>query len=449
MNLSTQLFDNLPCLSKKEACEILSTPPAELDLISDYYKAAYHLSKYPGIDSENILLNILKSKDPSEPYVLARRKAVESLVKLRCLRAIPFIGNCLYSHDIYLVEIAAWALKELKCNDSQIHKKMISLLDDPRQNRRIIIQSLSELRVTDTLNWIHKFLGSSSDDKGLRGASISALFTFTGENILFDELESNLLLVNQNDRHCAVQDMIHSGSFEFIPALLRAAISPYFRLKAIDALWPYKEEYCMGMGILETLDKSIIDEISNLNILHKYDFSPNESFLVEELFSTDFSRAYLALQTLLKRDSIEIWGYVEENLERGRRDYGALYFLVLLFMKISDWEIESIEVIISFLVSALDSQWPQFMKFRPVAIKALANFSNDQFLLRLPLWLDKEKTPYWACRYAALSSIEDLIISYNNKNFYMNFRDKLVVNTKDSNWFVAYKAESVLEKYFR
>ena len=53
-------FDNLPALSKEEALEILSRPYCDLNLSSDYYKAAFHLAKYPGKDTEEALLALLK-----------------------------------------------------------------------------------------------------------------------------------------------------------------------------------------------------------------------------------------------------------------------------------------------------------------------------------------------------------------------------------------------------
>ena len=54
-------FDNLPILTQKEAFAILSTPLAHLDLSSDYYKAVFHLAKFPGKDTEKALLKLEKS----------------------------------------------------------------------------------------------------------------------------------------------------------------------------------------------------------------------------------------------------------------------------------------------------------------------------------------------------------------------------------------------------
>ena len=53
-------FDNLPPLTKQEAFSILRTPLKDLKLSSDYYKAIYHLSRYPSYETEEILLNFIK-----------------------------------------------------------------------------------------------------------------------------------------------------------------------------------------------------------------------------------------------------------------------------------------------------------------------------------------------------------------------------------------------------
>ena len=47
--------------SKEEALRILATPIEKLELSSDYYKAVFHLEKYPGPESEIALFEILKN----------------------------------------------------------------------------------------------------------------------------------------------------------------------------------------------------------------------------------------------------------------------------------------------------------------------------------------------------------------------------------------------------
>ena len=52
MNIDS--FDNLPQLSKNDALKILKTPIHQLSLASDYYKAVFHLAKYPSPETEKL-----------------------------------------------------------------------------------------------------------------------------------------------------------------------------------------------------------------------------------------------------------------------------------------------------------------------------------------------------------------------------------------------------------
>ena len=90
---------------------------------------------------------------------MARRKAVEVLARLGCRDAIPAIGRCLQSDDPYLVENAAFALKELRCQDAEIHATLVSLVDQPSQNQRVLIQSLAALGVDQALPSFRNFGG--------------------------------------------------------------------------------------------------------------------------------------------------------------------------------------------------------------------------------------------------------------------------------------------------
>ena len=73
----------------------------------------------------------------------------------------------------------------------------------------------------------------------------------------------------------------------------------------------------------------LLDNPSKLEILHRYQDKPNNEFLISELFSTDFSRCYLALKTLSSRPKEQTWPYLQSSLEKARKDYGALYFFLL------------------------------------------------------------------------------------------------------------------------
>jgi len=400
-------FDNLPPLTQEEALKILSTPISELDLASDYYKAAFHLGKFPGPVTEKALLRLVESDATEQPVVIARKKAIEGLARLQCKQAIPAIGRCLNSSDPYLVETSAWALQELGCQDQDLHRLMTSLLKDPKQHRRVLIQSLAGLNVVSAVSSIKPL--QDDDLAGVRGAALAAVFRLSSESERLLELESNLTLPNQVDRHLAIQDVIDAGNFQLLKATLRAPVTPTFRLRTVNALWPEDvDEHC-GLGLLTTLDGLICDDPDQLELVHCYDDSPSDEFLIEELFGTDFSRCYLAVQSLRSRNSLEIWDLLLQSWERAKRDYGAIYFFVVLFRYLNNLPVTAKTKIEEFNLMALDKRWPEFIKFKPAAILTLMQYSPEVGSSSLPKWLDPAQTPYWACRYAALFAVESCL----------------------------------------
>ena len=54
-------FDNLPKITKRDALNILKKPIAELKPSADYYKAVFHLEKFPCEESETVLLDFIQS----------------------------------------------------------------------------------------------------------------------------------------------------------------------------------------------------------------------------------------------------------------------------------------------------------------------------------------------------------------------------------------------------
>ena len=106
-----------------------------IQLLFFYYEAVFHLSKYPCLETEESLLTLLKSEDKSQAIVIARRKSIEVLARIGCKRAMPLIAKTLDSDDPYVVENATWALQELNCTDTKVHKSIGKLLEKPNQNQ--------------------------------------------------------------------------------------------------------------------------------------------------------------------------------------------------------------------------------------------------------------------------------------------------------------------------
>ena len=229
-------FDTLPNLSKNDALNILKTPIKDLELSSDYYKAVFHLSKYPSFETELALLELIKNESLEKSFLLAKRKAIEVLGTMRCKKAIPYICENLNSNDPYIIENCVLALVEIGCKDPQIHNLIGALLDKPNQNKRVLIQSLGRMRALSELPKIYKILDHKDLVPGIKGASIAAIANITGEIKGIENLARFLDLPNQNDRISAVQDIIDANAYMLIPLVMDTPISPFFRIRTITAL---------------------------------------------------------------------------------------------------------------------------------------------------------------------------------------------------------------------
>ena len=398
----TGAFDNIhPGLSQDDAIRLLSAPLAELESQSDPYMAAAHLINFPGRDTETALMALVADADQSQPRKLARRKAVEVLGRLGCQEAMAPIANCLSSDDPYLVENAAFALQQLNCQDAAVHQSLQQLLSDPAQNRRVLIQSLAALHVSEAEPLIASF--QTSDQPGVRGAAISASIRLGGSREQVSVLGEQTLLPNQMDRQSAIQDAINAGATELLPQILRAPVSPVFRMRALRALWPNGRPQNDGLDLIEVLDAMIVDRPEALELVHSYDQAPSVDFLIQEFFGTDFSRSYLALQTLQDHSAEQLWPRLEQRWHaEAHNDYGAHYFFIRLFSMIGPWPDEALGLMHSILSEAITTRRPQFMKSKPAAVLAMAGLN----LLKDPnttmaSWLDPQVTPFWQARYAA------------------------------------------------
>ena len=398
---SVSRFDNIHLgLTQQEALRILEQPLEALESASDYYMAASHLINFPGDSTEKALLQLLAVDSVEQPIRLAQRKAVEVLGRLNAYQAISAIGCCLKSEDPYLVENSAWALQKLGCMDPLLHQVMIDSLADPGQNRRVLIQSLAGLKVRSALAATQSLQNDSNP--GVRGAALCAIALLSDQRDQLLALEEHLTLPNQMDRQSAIQDVINAGAVDLLPSVLQAPVSPVFRMRALKALWPEGAMECEGMLLTDALDNLMRDDPSNLVLVHRYDEEPENEFLIQEFFGTDFSRCYLALQTLRHRSTEALWPLMQRGgLEEANNDYGAHYFFTRLFGFHKQWPMEAMAIISEWLVEAVDNQRPQFIKSKAAALLALASLNPLLCKRHLSRWEDVERTPWWECRYAA------------------------------------------------
>ena len=437
--VSSSRFNNIhPGLDLEESLRILSLPVAELESSSDRYMAAAQLLNFPGWQSEQALLQLLADGDKTQATQLAKRKAVEVLARLGCRDAIQSIGKCLNSDDHYLVENAAWALHQLGCQDQGFINQMVALLADRRQNRRVLIQSLAGLRVMQALPEISAL--QNDDRPGVRGAAIAAVATLSGSKDRILSLGEQLFLPNQMDRQSAIQDVIDAGAIELLEEIMRTPVSPVFRMRAVRLLWPEAQPLCNGLSLLDTLDSLLLDSPECLQLVHSYGEKQENLFLINEFFGTDFSRCYLALQTLACEPGDRLWPLLEQRwLEEAHNDYGAHYFFIRLFAMVANWGPEKTKVE-NHCEDAIFNRRPQFTKPRPAAILALLRLQPERLNALIPQLLDPVVESNWECRYASWMAVAQMItkgLSIGTQHVH------LLIETNDPSTFVESKKRQV------
>lgn len=402
-----EAFNNIhPELGLDETLRILSLSLDQLDASSDYYMAASHLINFPGEPAENALLQLVLNTSLQQPIRLARRKAVEVLARMNCKRAIAAIGGCLESDDPYLVENAAWSLQKLNCLEPELLQKMCELLKDPRQSQRVLVKSLAALGYLSASKTIADL--KDHDSPSIRSAVISAQVILNHDESRLDDLADYLFLPNQMDRQSAIQDVIDCGAARLLPDVLVSPVSPVFRLQALRCLGKDAEQIQeIDFNLIDHLDLLFIDSPEHLKLVHQYDSEPDDHFLVQELFGTDFSRCYLALKTLMQRSPEELWPLLHRRwLDDAHNDYGAHYFFVLLLAGRSDWPSASMPDVCKLLQEVMANRRPQFTKSRPAAVLAFRQPWMRVFRDGLFEILNSSDPTRWDCRYAALMVLE-------------------------------------------
>ena len=432
--MSRNQFNNLPHLSKKDALEILNKPIDNSDLSVNYYKAVFHLANYPCNETEQVLLNLIKSDNDQLEFNIARRKAIEVLASFEFKEAIPVIASYLNNNDSYLVETVIWSLSKLKCKDKDIINQISLILYSSFENKRIVIQALSNLGVKDQIEKIRLLSNDEKLSSGVKGASISFLIRHAGEKERLNELIKFLELSNQNDRHCAVQDIINSGCINAIPSVVRAPISPSFKIKAIDSLWLNEDLVIDNINLINIIDSIIIDDPNWISTLQIDDFIIDKEFLINQLFHTDFNRCYHSMIQLSKFSPDEILYSLNLKWASAKRDYGAIYFFINLYIILLNKGIYDKGIFgkIDFL---LGDSWPDYMKFRSSTILLWSRLDDERFYNNFLRFSDETVTPYWVNRYSALLSLE------LNKYHQIDELSKLFLN--DKHRFVREKAKQI------
>ena len=373
---------------------------------SDFYTAAAHLINCPCPDTENILITFLKDRiSSSQSIKIAKRKVVEVLARLGCTNAIPEIGKCLWSDDVYLVENTVWSLQTLRCQDQSLVDKMIDLLKEDIANQRIIMQCLSALDISRSVNIIRSFQNNTVP--GIRGAAISANARLTRDFKRIPEISHNLFLPNQMDRQFAVQDLIDAGAVDQIARLFSAPVSPVFKMRAVRQLY---EGHRIDFNLLLSIDSLLSCDLSVIDCVHQYDEIPSIDYLIRDLYNTDFSRCYLALKHLSLCPGPAIFPVLKKSwTDDAHNDYGAHYLFVCLFGLVSDWSLESLPWIFDILLSSISNMRPQFQKSRAASVLSLAKLMPSILLDSFPEILSTRGLFSWDIRYALIQAMDKYI----------------------------------------
>ena len=414
----TGKFNNIhPGLSLESALSILATPEKDLESSSDYYMAVCHLLNFPGVRTEDALLTVSNNESDTQAIRLARRKSLEILGRLGCRRALPALTISLDHSDPYLVENAVWSLLQLCCDDHDVHQRLIELLVQNQVNQRILIQCLAGLGVQEAIDAIQQCVKSPTDS--VRTAAISALCRLTGDRRSLNVLEPVLFSDSQMDRQMVIEDLADCKGIELLGSVLKSPVSPVFRLRFVQAVWPSPEAgtSTVKSDLVTVLDQILIDSPDSLSLKQRLNIestvSISDSF--EGLFSNDFSRCYQSLVRLSCIEGSKLWPlYLQQWNDRAFNDYGAHYFFVRLIGLVPSWPADSICILENLLLEAVENLRPQFGKSRPVALLSLLDLSPQAISWhRLVDILESPSSP-WQLQYAVLMVIERLAGQYQS-----------------------------------
>ena len=427
-------FNNLPKIDKNDAINMLRKPISKVNNLADYYKAVFHLANFPCEESEIVLLDFIKYNHERLEYKIAKRKAIEVLANFDCKKAIPIIANFLSNDDDYLVETSIWSLGKLKCKDIDIINKICALLYHKCNYKRVVIQTLAYLGVRKEIDKIRSLSTDKQSSNGVKGACLTALIKLCGEEDKLSDLIGLLRLPNQNDRHCAIQDIINAGNLSVLPTLIKSPISPSLKLKAIESLWIDELECWKNIKLINHLDLVIRDDPKNIQTLEIKKFKNDLNFFIDQLFHTDFNRCYQSIKEIEKFSPDEVLYYLNNNWDRAKSDYGAIYFFINTYKILIEKQIYDKSILdkVDFLLS---DYWPDYMKFKSSAIQILGYLDEIKFYENINNFSDNNFTPYWKNRYAVL-----LVLQNKQVNIQKKFA-KLFLN--DRHRFVRLKAKEI------
>ena len=393
-------FSNIFNLTEDQAIALLKKPLNTEDGTSERYVGAAHLINFPTDRSINALIEAIQDRDPALENRIARRKAVESLGRLKAVKALPTLKSCLAEGDPLTVENAVWAISEIGTEDESILEAIANLLTKPNQTYRVIIHTLANFNYQPAINRIEPFVDNR--DEPIASAAIASLARLKNDYTQMYRVVEFLQSDDINARRACVQDLIDTEYYPAIEAIAKAPISVAFRLRGIRLLAAkgLATEKMSFAQIEPSLDRIIRDRPTDIEMVHEYDQPPSIEFLIRELYHTDFGRCYLASKTLLEEYADKApEALLQTYTTEAHNDYGAHFHVIKLLGLLKHQP--SYEII----VEALHNTEPQFQKSRAAAAIALGNIQATQ---AIPLLKQTLETPIFDLKYACLLALEQL-----------------------------------------
>lgn len=393
-------FSNIFNLTEDQAIALLKKPLNTEDGTSERYVGAAHLINFPTERSIKALIEAVQDLDPALENRIARRKAVESLGRLRATQALPTLKTCLADSDPLTVENAVWAIGEIGTEEESTLEAIANLLTKPEQTYRVIIHTLANFHYLPALERIKPF--TSNKDKSIASAAIASVARLSDDYSQMPEVVQFLQDSDITVRRGCIQDLIDTEYYGAIAAIAKAPISIAFRLRGMRLL-AAKGLATGKLNFAEiepSLNRIIRDRPQDIDLVHEYDQPPAIEFLIRELYHTDFGRCYLASKTILEVYPHEaVASLLKTYQDEAHNDYGAHFHVVKLLGLLKH------QPSYDLIVEALQNTSPQFQKSRSAAAIALGNLHAT---LAIPLLKQTLDTPIFDLKYACLLALEKL-----------------------------------------
>lgn len=391
-------FNSFFNLTEEQAIALLDTPQDQIGEEDSRYIAASHLINFSSDKAIAALIRAIQQTDDALDNRIVRRKSVETLGRLQATRSLPIIRECLADSDCFLTENAVWAIGEIGTNDIGILEEIAQLLDRPSQSYRVIIQTLAKLDYQPALERIRKF--TNNTDLPLSSAAITAVCRLTRDYAEMEKVVDLLHNASVIARRLSVQDLIDAKYYAAIANISTCPVSLVFRLRGIRMLAEdgLREGAIAFADVQPYLEKSLRDHPNDLILVHSYDTLPALSFLLRELYETDFGRCYLAIKTILDNYAdVAPDALFGTYAEEAHNDYGAHFHVMKLF----GWL--KYAPAYDLLIEALHNKQPQFQKSRAAAAIALAEIGDVRAIPEIRACLT---TQIWDLKYASLLALE-------------------------------------------